>query len=202
MPGFSTAQAVTDLSGRGVGMDVVNSEILRLGGRVNIRSELGAGTTVSISFPLTLAVMDGMLVSCAGQRFVVPIAAIIETISAKSTEEHRIGGGLNMIKVRDHLVPAVGLGEIFGIDQDPDKAGRVYILIENDRGEKLAIAVEEIHDHRQVVVKSLEKNYGNVPHIFAATILGDGTVSLIVDVSKLSAGSAQPMPVTLSNQVA
>ena len=186
-PGFSTASAVTNLSGRGVGMDVVNNEIRRLGGRVSIISTQGLGTTISISLPLTLAVLDGMIVDVAGQTMVIPISAIVETIRPQLSQLHWIGPSARMITVRDVLIPIIELGDVFGQDFESalDRDG-VLLLVEDDQGEQCALAVDRIYDQRQVVIKSLESNYGHVPYIAAATILGDGQIALILDLDEIT----------------
>jgi two-component system chemotaxis sensor kinase CheA len=182
LPGFSTAAEVTDLSGRGVGMDVVRSSIQKLGGRINITSEPGVGTVMSISLPLTLAVLDGMVVDVAGQTMVVPIATIVETIRPDSGDLHRLANGMTVVAVRGRFIPIVDLGHVFQF-RDATKAysDLVYLLVESDHHQMWALAVDRIHDQRQVVIKGLESNYGHVPGVAAATILGDGKVALIID---------------------
>ncbi|WP_242494203.1 chemotaxis protein CheA [Salipiger sp. IMCC34102] len=186
-PGFSTASAVTNLSGRGVGMDVVNSEIKKLGGRVSILSTPGEGSTISISLPLTLAVLDGMIVDVAGETLVVPISAITETIRPRSSQIRRIDRGTQTIYLRNTTVPIIDLGQVFGYADAPalDREG-VLLLVEDDQGAQRALAVDRIYEQRQVVIKSLESNYGHVPWIAAATILGDGRIALIVDIDEIT----------------
>ncbi|SEK72267.1 two-component system, chemotaxis family, sensor kinase CheA [Roseivivax marinus] len=182
MPGFSTKEAVTDLSGRGVGMDVVRSAIQKLGGRISINSTPGRGTTLSISLPLTLAVLDGMVVDVAGQTMVVPITAVVETIRPTPEDLHHIGASTQVIKVRETLVPIVDLGVAFGYRRGAVPfTDLVLLLIETEQGERWALALDRIIDQRQVVIKSLEGNYGHVPGVAAATILGDGKIALIID---------------------
>ena len=194
-PGFSTASSVTNLSGRGVGMDVVNNEIRRLGGRVSIASTHGEGTVISISLPLTLAVMDGMIVDVAGQKLVVPISAIVETIRPEPAQLHRIGRSTTMVTVRDTVIPIRDLGQDFGYCDNPALArGGVLILVEDDQGRQHALAVDSIDDQRQVVIKSLAKNYGAVPLVAAATILGDGQIALIVDLDEMTRSGPAPIP--------
>ncbi|PZX11355.1 two-component system chemotaxis sensor kinase CheA [Palleronia aestuarii] len=186
-PGFSTASAVTSLSGRGVGMDVVNSEIKRLGGRVSILSTPGQGSTISISLPLTLAVLDGMVVDVAGETLVVPISSIAETIRPQRSQIEWADRRTQMINLRNIAVPIIDLGQVFGYSDVPamDRDG-VLLLVEDDQGAQRALAVDSIHDQRQVVIKSLESNYGHVPCVAAATILGDGRIALIVDVDEIN----------------
>ena len=204
LPGFSTASAVTSLSGRGVGMDVVNSEIRRLGGRVSIISTPGKGTTISISLPLTLAVLDGMVVTVASQTMVVPISAITETIRPEASKIHLIGPEARMISVRDLMLPIIDLGTIFGFEAER-KLGQdgILLIVEDDKGEQFALAVDHILDQRQVVIKSLESNYGHVPYVAAATILGDGQIALIIDLDEITneiptAASASLKPIRAS----
>ncbi len=182
LPGFSTAAKVTDLSGRGVGMDVVRSAIQSLGGRVNITSVPGKGTTMSISLPLTLAVLDGMVVDVAGQTMVVPITAIIETLRPAAADIHPVAGAGKVVAVREKFVPIIDLAETFGHrPTSPDYSSMVLLLVESGQNERWALAVDRIHDQRQVVIKGLESNYGHVPGVAAATILGDGKIALIID---------------------
>ena len=182
LPGFSTAEQVTDLSGRGVGMDVVRSAIQKLGGRINIQSVPGKGTTFSISLPLTLAVLEGMIVSVAGHTMVVPITAIIETLKPVGVEIESVSPGCDVVRVREELIPIVDVGRVLGYRSPHEKrAEHVLLLIETEQEKRWALAVDEIRDQRQVVIKSLEQNYGRVIGIAAATILGDGKIALIVD---------------------
>lgn len=182
MPGFSTASTVTDLSGRGVGMDVVRSEVQKLGGRISITSERGAGTTMSISLPLTLAVLEGMVVDVSGHTMVVPITTIVETIRPNAGDIHKLNGGLEVVAVRNRFIPIIDLGRVFGFrDADVDLSNLVFLLVESEQDKLWALAVDEIHDQRQVVIKGLESNYGHIPGVAAATILGDGKVALIID---------------------
>lgn len=194
LPGFSTAPRVTDLSGRGVGMDVVRSAIQSLGGRVNISSTPGKGTTMSISLPLTLAVLDGMVVDVAGQTMVVPITAIIETLRPAASDIHPVAGAGKVVAVREKFVPIIDLAETFGHrPTSPDYSNMVLLLVESGQNERWALAVDRIHDQRQVVIKGLESNYGHVPGVAAATILGDGKIALIIDPDE-TAQRKRPQP--------
>ncbi|WP_394154904.1 chemotaxis protein CheA [Loktanella salsilacus] len=182
VPGFSTASVVTNLSGRGVGMDVVRASIQKLGGRINIISEPGIGTTMSISLPLTLAVLDGMVVDVGGQTMVIPISTIVETIRPGAKDLHRLADGVNVLAVRGEFIPVIDLGQVFKFRaSERDCVDLVYILVEGDHKKMWALAVDSIHDQRQVVIKGLESNYGHISGVAAATILGDGKVALIVD---------------------
>ena len=182
LPGFSTAASVSNLSGRGVGMDVVRNAIQDIGGRITILSERGKGTTFSISLPLTLAVLDGMVVQVSAERIVVPLSAIMETLSLDEAGISDFANGRRIIKVRDVFVPLLDLGVELGYRSMPahyDNA--VILLVAQDNGNQVAIIVDRIEEQRQVVIKGIEKNYGRVPGIAAATILGDGSIALILD---------------------
>ncbi|MEX0279768.1 MAG: chemotaxis protein CheA [Arenibacterium sp.] len=193
LPGFSTAKEVSNLSGRGVGMDVVKSSIQKLGGRVSILSTPGKGTTMSISLPLTLAVLDGMVVDVAGQTMVIPITAIVETLQPKASDIHQLGSDNTVVTVRNSLLPVVDLGVVFGHRQAPAPVSQmVLLLVESDNAKRWALAVDKIFDQRQVVIKGLETNYGHVPGVAAATILGDGNIALIIDPEETAYHSGAP----------
>ena len=181
LPGFSSRKEVSALSGRGVGLDVVRREIQALGGRVAIQSTPGKGTVFSIALPLTLAVLEGMLVRVADQTMVLPLSTILETIRPTADQIHRIGQGSRVIANRGELIPVIDLAETFGFRRSPGTEGEIFILVECDSGRRAALIADHIHDQRQVVIKSLEENYGTVRGISAATILGDGRVALIID---------------------
>ena len=190
LPGFSTASTISDISGRGVGMDVVKRSIQALGGRVSITSRPGQGSTFTLSLPLTLAVLYGMVVTVADQTLVVPLTSIIETLKPKPGEVHGFGGDTRVIEIRDNFLPLVDVGRELGYqNQNSDPSAGVAILVEADGGTRAALLVDAILGQRQVVIKSLEANYGRVPGIAAATILGDGRVALIVDVDAVVAGA-------------
>ncbi|UIJ72879.1 chemotaxis protein CheA [Aurantimonas sp. HBX-1] len=190
MPGFSTATEISELSGRGVGMDVVKRSIQALGGRVSINSKPGRGSTFTMSLPLTLAVLDGMIVSVGDQTAVVPLTAIVETLQPKPEEVKSFGGDARLIKVRDTFLPLVDVARELAYSNDTTSATTgVAILVEAENGTRSALLVDAIQGQRQVVIKSLEANYGRVPGIAAATILGDGRVALILDVDAIVATS-------------
>jgi two-component system, chemotaxis family, sensor kinase CheA len=190
LPGFSTVSAVSNISGRGVGMDVVKRSIQALGGRISITSRPGKGSTFTMSLPLTLAVLDGMVVSTSGQTLVVPLTAIVETLRPKTGEVHALGAGASVLAIRESFVPMVDVGRALGFRTTPaDPLNSVIILVETEGSARNALLVDAIQDQRQVVIKSLEANYRHVPDIAAATILGDGRVALILDVESLVARS-------------
>ncbi len=182
LPGFSTAASVSDLSGRGVGMDVVKTAIQSLGGRITIHSEAGTGTKFSISLPLTLAVLDGMIIEVAGETLVVPLNLIIETLTLSDHQLDQIQPGLMSIRVRGEFVPIFDLGVALGY-RNPIQNYQdcVVLLITREDGQRSAILVDEIRDQRQVVIKGLDENFYRSPGIAAATILGDGQIALILD---------------------
>jgi two-component system chemotaxis sensor kinase CheA len=182
LPGFSTASAVSDISGRGVGMDVVKRSINALGGRISINSTPGKGSVFTMSLPLTLAVLDGMVVSVGGQTLICPLSSIIETLQPKASEVKAIGPSAWLMSIRDSYVPLIDVGMALGYRTEPvDPANCVALLVE-EGATRAALLVDAIQGQRQVVIKSLEANYRHVVGIAAATILGDGRVALILDV--------------------
>lgn len=186
-PGFSTAPRISDLSGRGVGMDVVRSEIRALGGRVTLHSVRGRGTTATISLPLTLAVVEGMLIELAGETLVVPSTTLRETMRGTDAAIHRMGAGGPVLVMRGELVPLVDLGLRLGYRAAcTDTTERSLLLVESSAGRRAALIVDDIIGQREVVIKGLSENYGQVPGIAAATILGDGSIALIVDVDQVA----------------
>jgi two-component system chemotaxis sensor kinase CheA len=190
MPGFSTASEVSDISGRGVGMDVVRRSIQALGGRITIASRPGLGSTFTMSLPLTLAVLDGMVVSVQNQTLVAPITAIVETLQPKAADVHSLGGHSRVISIRGGFVPLIDVGMALGYRHEPLPATQgVALLIEGEGGARAALLVDAIQGQRQVVIKSLEANYRQVPGVAAATILGDGRVALILDIDTIVAVS-------------
>jgi two-component system, chemotaxis family, sensor kinase CheA len=195
LPGFSTAETVSAISGRGVGMDVVKRSIQSLGGRIAIASHPGKGTTFSLSLPLTLAVLDGMVVTVADQTLIIPLTAIVETMRPKTKDVHQLGVTSQVIADRGGFVPLIDVGRSLGFrakHSDPLKS--VALLVETDSSTRSALMVDAIIDQRQVVIKSLEANYRHVPGIAAATILGDGRVALILDIDSFVAHSNQQIP--------
>ncbi len=183
-PGFSTAEAVTDISGRGVGMDVVLRNVQAMSGRVNISSESGKGTRVTISLPLTLAILDGLSVAVGDEKFIIPLNSIIESLQPDAASLKTVNGK-KVVQVRGDYIPIIPLYELFNMQArvtEPEQG--ILILIDVD-GEKAALLVDALLDEHQVVIKSIETNYRKVDGTAGATILGDGRVALILDVNSL-----------------
>jgi two-component system, chemotaxis family, sensor kinase CheA len=184
-PGFSTAEVVTDVSGRGVGMDVVKRNITSMNGVVEIRSALGYGTTISIALPLTLAILDGMSVSLGNSIYVIPLNLIVETLQPRAEDIKTVTGEGRMVHVRGEYLPIIALHSLFNHHTDiTDPTQGVLVLLESD-GKKSALFVDRLVGQQQVVIKSLETNYRKVAGVSGATIMGDGCVALILDVSAI-----------------
>ena len=189
LPGFSTAKEVSNLSGRGVGMDVVKRSIQALGGRISIASTPGQGTTLTISLPLTLAVVDGIVVSIADETYVVPLTSVIETLKPTADEAFQLDPISWALRSRGQVIPIIDVGHELGLrHRITELSGKVVLVTGNEDGTRNALIIDRVEDQRQVVIKSLEKNYGEVPGIAAATILGDGRIGLILDVDILVEG--------------
>ncbi|MFD2647626.1 chemotaxis protein CheA [Devosia albogilva] len=184
-PGFSTASEVSDISGRGVGMDVVLSNIKKIGGSVHVRSWTGKGTRMTLRLPLTLAVLDVMLVKVGAGPYVVPLSSIVETMQCSRASFERVPSGGRVLQVRGEYVQVVDLAERFGLPTDLPADDRFVVLCETEGSHKLALIVDDIIGQQQVVIKSLEENFERVDGIAGGTILGDGNVALIVDVQGL-----------------
>ena len=185
LPGFSTADIVSDISGRGVGMDVVRRNILALNGSIEVRSKRGAGSTFVIRLPLTLAILDGQLVNVCDETYIFPLVSIVESIQISKRSLNHITGSQYVMQLRDEYIPIVRLDEIFGLrEQDDDVDELMLVVVEGDN-EKIGIVVDDLLGQQQVVIKSLEQNYMKVSGISGATILGDGTVALIIDISSI-----------------
>ncbi|SIT82324.1 two-component system, chemotaxis family, sensor kinase CheA [Yoonia rosea] len=200
-PGFSTAAEVTNLSGRGVGMDVVKTAITALGGRITISSITGQGTTFSITLPLTLAVMDGMIINVGGQTMVVPISSILETIRPTKADLSRIGLHSQLLRIRGDYVPIIDLAERLGVRSSSDTmTDRVLLLIQTESVTQCALAVDDIFDQRQVVVKSMQGSYGEIAGISGATILGDGKIALIIDPDAIAAAPTTELKLQIQAQ--
>jgi two-component system, chemotaxis family, sensor kinase CheA len=184
-PGFSTADVITDVSGRGVGMDVVKRNIVALNGTVEIDSVEGYGMRVSIRLPLTLAIMDGMSVGVGDEVYILPLSSVVESFQVKSDAIITVGQGAQLVKVRDEYMPVIKLEKVFQVPRlDFEKSSDIMVVIEAD-GCRVALLVDELLGQQQVVVKNLESNYRKVPNISGATILGDGKVALILDTGSL-----------------
>jgi len=181
-PGLSTAEQVTDVSGRGVGMDVVRQNIAALGGDIDIESVLGQGTRVTIRLPLTLAILDGMTVSVGNEIFVLPLGYVVESLQPGPGDIKRVTGSNRVLKVRSEYVPIHDMGEVFNVPRGPDTVRLGTVVVVENGGRKLALEVDELVGQQQVVVKSIESNYKRINGIAGATILGDGRVALIVDI--------------------
>ncbi|MDH4447003.1 MAG: chemotaxis protein CheW [Acidovorax sp.] len=184
-PGFSTADEVTDVSGRGVGMDVVKRNIAALNGSVEIDSAEGYGMKVSVRLPLTLAIMDGMSVGVGEEVYILPLSSVVESFQVNSSDVSTVAQGSQLVKVRDEYMPVIALEKIFQVPRfDLDKSSNIMVVVEAD-GSRVALLVDELLGQHQVVVKNLETNYRKVPNVSGATILGDGTVALILDTGGL-----------------
>jgi len=189
-PGFSTAEQVSDISGRGVGMDVVLSNIKKIGGSVHVKSKTGQGTRMTLRLPLTLAVLDVMLVKVGPSPYVIPLSSIVETIQCSRADFGRAPSGAKVLRVRGEYVQVVDLAERFELTGDAELANRFVVLCEAEGGIKIALIVDDIIGQQQVVIKSLEENFESIEGIAGGTILGDGNVALIVDVQGLKANNS------------
>ena len=197
LPGFSTADVVSNVSGRGVGMDVVRRNIQALGGRVTVQSRHGAGSRFVLSLPLTLAILDGMIVAVGRESYVVPLTNIVESLRPRREDIHAVVGCGDVVAIRGAYVPLIYLARRFSVPgavQDP--AAGIVVVVENETAGQIGLVVDELVGQQQVVVKSLEANYGAVDGVGGATILGDGRVALILDIAGLrglpSIGSVRP----------
>jgi two-component system chemotaxis sensor kinase CheA len=183
MPGFSTADEVSDMSGRGVGMDVVRRNIQSLNGSIEVTSEQGCGSTFTIRLPLTLAILDGQLVTVGAHTYIIPLISIVESLQIDLKLVNCVGGGLDVLRLRDEYIPILRLHQIFnhsGAIEDLDKG--LLVIVESDN-QKVGLLVDDLLAQQQVVIKSLEANYQKVEGVSGATILGDGLVSLIIDIT-------------------
>ncbi|AYC32583.1 chemotaxis protein CheA [Pseudomonas cavernae] len=196
MPGFSTAEVVTDLSGRGVGMDVVKRNIQSMGGRIDIESVAGMGTRIAIRLPLTLAILDGMIVSVTGVNYVIPLTYIVESLQPRTEDIKGLGGEEGaLICVRGEYLPLLSLQDLLGVSSPAQRAERAIVVILEAEGRPFALQVDELVGQQQVVIKSLEQNFRRIEGIAGATIMGDGSVALILDVDALPrlAAKGEPM---------
>jgi two-component system chemotaxis sensor kinase CheA len=184
-PGFSTAEVVTDVSGRGVGMDVVKKNIAALNGTVEIESREGIGMKVIVRLPLTLAIMDGMSVRVSNEVYILPLSSVVESFQVKPDEINTVAQGAQLVKVRDEYMPVIELERVFEVPRhEYANANSIMVVIEAE-GSRVAVMVDELLGQQQVVIKNLESNYRKVPNVSGATILGDGKVALILDTSGL-----------------
>ena len=198
LPGFSTASVVSDLSGRGVGMDVVRAAIQSLGGRITISSEPGKGTTFTISLPLTLAVLDGMVIQVAGETLVLPLNLVVETLALSNASVQMVRPGRHVIKVRTGFVPIFDLGAALGYRGPATHFDECVVLLISQEGEAtVALLIDTILDQRQVVIKGLDDSFGRAPGIAAATILGDGQIALILDPFDIVASAETSPPLSI-----
>jgi two-component system chemotaxis sensor kinase CheA len=189
--GFSTAAVVTDVSGRGVGMDVVKRNIRALGGRVEIDSATGVGTRIRVRLPLTLAILDGLSVNVGGELFIVPLTCVVESLQPRTEDVKTVSGRGRVVHVRGEYLPVVALHELFNIAPRISELHRGIVVIIEAEGRKIAMFVDALVGQHQVVIKSLETNYRRVHGISGATIMGDGTVALILDAVAIGQ-SAEP----------
>lgn len=192
-PGFSTAETVSEVSGRGVGMDVVRRNIQSLKGTVEITSRRGEGSTIRIRLPLTLAIMDGQLVRVGHHIYIFPLISIVESMRCRNEQVSDVAGGCKVFRLRDEYVPVVELSQIFHVQSQHEDLEQSLMVVVEAEGGKVGVVVDELLAQQQVVIKSLEQNYRKVDGISGATILGDGTVALIIDIPGIvhlaSAGS-------------
>ncbi len=191
-PGFSTAEAVSDVSGRGVGMDVVKKNIVSLGGTVEIDSCEGRGMSVKVRLPLTLAIMDGMSVAVGRDCYIVPLASVVESFQLRDAVVRTIGGGGRVVQVRDEYLPVIELKQVFAVPAHDAPADLSIMVVVESEGRRAALVVDALVGQQQVVVKNLEANYRRVDGISGATILGDGRVALILDVASLARCASEP----------
>ncbi|MCY1481398.1 CheW-like domain protein [compost metagenome] len=192
LPGFSTAETVTELSGRGVGMDVVKRNIQTMGGRIDIDSAQGFGTRIAIRLPLTLAILDGLIVAVGGVAYVIPLTYIVESLQARAEDVRSLAGNdAALVRVRGEYLPLFSLHALLGLTGEPLPPERAIAVILESEGRTFALQVDELVGQQQVVIKSLEQNYRRIEGIAGATIMGDGSVALILDVDALPRLAAQ-----------
>jgi two-component system chemotaxis sensor kinase CheA len=198
LPGFSTAEQITDVSGRGVGMDVVKRNIQAMGGHVEIASQAGAGSTTRIVLPLTLAILDGMSVKVGEEIFILPLNFVMESLQPSAEDIYTISNGERVVRVRGEYLPLVALHEAFSVEGARTDPTQGIVTIMQTEGRRFAMLIDELVNQHQVVVKNLETNYRKIHGISAATILGDGSVSLIVDVAAFNRETRSQHPAALA----
>jgi len=201
-PGLSTAESVSDISGRGVGMDVVRRNIKSLGGRIEVESVVGQGTTFRVYLPLTLAILDGQLVRVDEEVYVIPLIAIVESLQIKSELVNRVSGNMVLYRLRDENVPIIPLYQEFDFQADFSELDNALLVVVEGDGRKVGLLVHDLLAQQQVVIKSLENNYQRIEGISGATILGDGSVALILDVPGLIQLASQRGPDAQSGKAA
>jgi two-component system chemotaxis sensor kinase CheA len=185
IPGFSTAEKTTDLSGRGVGMDVVRRNVKELGGKIDVRSEPGRGSRFTITLPLTLAIVDGQSVAVGTETYIVPLISIVESMQLKATGVTRLSGHSEVLSFRGDYLPIIRLHELFGVEPRSRALHEGLVVVAEGDGRRVGLFVDDLLGQQQVVIKSLEANYGHIEGVSGATILGDGSVALILDVPGL-----------------
>jgi len=181
--GFSTADAVSDLSGRGVGMDVVRRNIQSLNGSVEVQSFPGKGSVFTIRLPLTLAILDGQLIRIGSETYIFPLVSIVESIQVSEGNVNYVAGQCEVYRLRAENIPILKLYELFDTEVESKVLDKSLMVVVESGGAKVGIIVDELLDQQQVVIKSLETNYERVEGVSGATILGNGTVALIADVN-------------------
>ena len=183
VPGFSTADKATDLSGRGVGMDVVRRNVKELGGKIELRSERGRGSRFTITLPLTLAIVDGQSVAVGSETYIIPLISIVESVRLKETSISRLSGRNEVFSFRGDYLPVIRLHELFGVEPRARALHEGLVVIAEGDGRRVGLFIDDLLGQQQVVIKSLEANYGHIEGVSGATILGDGSVALILDVT-------------------
>jgi two-component system chemotaxis sensor kinase CheA len=184
-PGFSTAEVVTDVSGRGVGMDVVKKNITALNGSVEIDSAEGYGMSVKVRLPLTLAIMDGMSIGVGTECYILPLSSVVESFQVEPGMIRTVGMANRVVQVREQYMPVIDLEGVFAVPRPTEHDGNGIMVIVEAEGSRVAVLVDELLGQQQVVVKNLESNYRKVANVSGATIMGDGRVALILDVGAL-----------------
>jgi two-component system, chemotaxis family, sensor kinase CheA len=190
LPGFSTAEKTTDLSGRGVGMDVVRRNVKELGGKIELRSDRGKGSRFIITLPLTLAIVDGQSVAVGSETYIIPLISIVESMRLKETSISRLSGRNEVFSFRGDYLPIIRLHELFGVEPRAHALHEGLVVIAEGDGRRVGLFVDDLLGQQQVVIKSLEANYGRVEGVSGATILCDGSVALILDVTGIIAAAS------------
>jgi two-component system chemotaxis sensor kinase CheA len=185
LPGFSTADKATDVSGRGVGMDVVRRNVKSLGGSIDVRSRLGEGSRFMITLPLTLAIVDGQTVAVGSQTYIVPLVSIIESMQLKPDMVSRMSAHNEVFWFRDAYLPIIRLHQIFDVEPHARSLSEGLVMVVEGDGRRIGLFVDDLLGQQQVVIKSLDTNYGRIDGVSGATILGDGSVALILDLPGL-----------------